>query len=90
VCSCICVLGVEVNAKNSFGETPVHQAVFNPSLKTVMLDLLRKESADMNVTSESGETPLHYAVRLGREGTPLYFSLFFFLNRDLTLVGVFF
>jgi len=61
-------VGVDVNAQNSFGETPVHQAVFNQSLKTVMLDLLRKEGANLNIPSNKGETPLHYAVRVGREG----------------------
>lgn len=59
--------GADVNAFNSFGETPLHQAVFNRSLKNVIGDLLVKAGADPNLTSGSNETPLHYAVRMGRE-----------------------
>jgi ankyrin repeat protein len=59
--------GVEVNAFNSFGETPLHQAVFNRSLKNVIGDLLVKAGADPNLASGANETPLHYAVRMGRE-----------------------
>eukprot|EP01122_Echinamoeba_exundans_P010444 TRINITY_DN3914_c0_g3_i1.p1 TRINITY_DN3914_c0_g3~~TRINITY_DN3914_c0_g3_i1.p1 ORF type:complete len:778 (+),score=208.17 TRINITY_DN3914_c0_g3_i1:126-2459(+) len=59
--------GVDVNAFNSFGETPLHQAVFNRSLKNVIGDLLVKAGADPNLASGANETPLHYAVRMGRE-----------------------
>jgi hypothetical protein len=59
--------GVDVNAQNCYGETPLHQAVFNPSLKNVLLDLLVKQGANPNIGADTGETPLHYAVRMGRE-----------------------
>lgn len=59
--------GVDVNAFNTFGETPLHQAVFNRSLKNVIGDLLVKAGADPNLASGAQETPLHYAVRMGRE-----------------------
>jgi serine/threonine protein kinase len=59
--------GVDVNAQNSFGETPLHKAIFNQSLKLGMVDLLWARGAQLEIISESGETALHYAVRLGRE-----------------------
>lgn len=59
--------GAEVNAQNSFGETPMHKAIFNQSLKLGMVDLLWARGAQLEIKSQSGETPLHYAVRLGRE-----------------------
>ena len=59
--------GVDVNAQNSFGETPLHKAIFNQSLKLGMVDLLWARGAQLEIFSESGETALHYAVRLGRE-----------------------
>lgn len=59
--------GADVNAQNSFGETPMHKAIFNQSLKLGMVDLLWARGAQLEIKSQSGETPLHYAVRLGRE-----------------------
>lgn len=59
--------GADVNARNSFGETPMHKAIFNQSLKLGMVDLLWARGAQLEIQSQSGETPLHYAVRLGRE-----------------------
>lgn len=59
--------GANVNAINSFGETPMHKAVFNQSLKLGMVDMLWARGAQLEIRAESGETPLHYAVRLGRD-----------------------
>jgi len=59
--------GANVNAQNTFGETPMHKAIFNQSLKLGVVDLLWARDAQLEIRSESGETALHYAVRLGRE-----------------------
>ena len=59
--------GADVNAQNTFGETPMHKAIFNQSLKLGMVGMLIARGAQLEIRSESGETALHYAVRLGRE-----------------------
>lgn len=59
--------GANVNCQNSLGETPLHKAIFNNSVRILMVDLLLKAGADVNKPNQKGETPLHYAVRLGRE-----------------------
>ena len=56
-----------MHAKNKYGETPLHKAVFHPSLKLTLIDLLIQRGADIHETTVTGETPLHYAVHLGRE-----------------------
>jgi len=59
--------GADIHAKNKFGETVLHKAVFHPSLKLTLTDMLISRGADVNGASIKGDTPLHYAVRLGRE-----------------------
>lgn len=59
--------GANVSAQNNNGETPLHKAIFNNSVKVLMTSLLIKAGADVNRVNLLGETPLHYAVRLGRE-----------------------
>ncbi len=46
---------------------PLHKAVFNNSVRILMVDLLIKNGADVNKTNAQGEIPLHYAIRLSRE-----------------------
>ncbi|HOK67098.1 MAG TPA: ankyrin repeat domain-containing protein [Anaerohalosphaeraceae bacterium] len=58
-------LGAEVNAANSNGGTPLHEAVIlydNPSTLQVLLDY----GADVNAASASGQTALHQAARFER------------------------
>lgn len=50
----------------------LHKAVFHPSLKLTLTDMLVSRGADVNATSKKGDTPLHYAVRLGREDVVRY------------------
>lgn len=59
--------GANVNAVNNNGETPLHKAIFNNSVRILMVNLLIKAKADVNKVNSQGETALHYAVRLGRE-----------------------
>jgi len=60
--------GANLNAQNDHGETTLHMATFNTSLKIWMLRVLLRFKADPNIAdSHRGETALHYAIRLGRE-----------------------
>uniref|UniRef100_A0A6B2L1G0 Uncharacterized protein n=1 Tax=Arcella intermedia TaxID=1963864 RepID=A0A6B2L1G0_9EUKA len=59
--------GANVNAINSNGETPIFKAIFNNSIRYILLEALIKNNADVNITTKTArEGVLHYAVRLGR------------------------
>jgi hypothetical protein len=59
--------GANVNAQNNNGETPLHKAIFNNSVRILMVNSLIEYKANLNKVNLMGETPFHYAVRLGRE-----------------------
>ena len=51
--------GSNVNHKNKNGETPLHKAMFNNSVRLLMVELLLSNNADVNiVNSHGGETVL--------------------------------
>ena len=54
--------GVEVNAKNSFGETVLHH-----SKTKEIAELLIANGADVNAKSDARSTPLHSALYEGRK-----------------------
>eukprot|EP01116_Phalansterium_solitarium_P012849 TRINITY_DN2951_c0_g3_i1.p1 TRINITY_DN2951_c0_g3~~TRINITY_DN2951_c0_g3_i1.p1 ORF type:complete len:765 (-),score=279.05 TRINITY_DN2951_c0_g3_i1:553-2847(-) len=57
-----------VNASNDSGETPLHKAVLNTSIRGLLVQALIKCGADCNISSKKlGMTALHYAVHLNRE-----------------------
>jgi len=60
-------LGADVNAENILGETPLHKAIFNRSVKVLLVDMLVRHKTKVNCkTIEKYDTPLHYATRLAR------------------------
>jgi ankyrin repeat protein len=40
--------GADVNAQNKNGETPLHKAIFNNSVRILMVNMLIKHHADVN------------------------------------------
>jgi len=57
----------DVNAKNDNGETPLFKAIFNNSIRLLLVELLLDNGANVNIVNSShGEGVLHYAVRLQR------------------------
>ena len=55
----------DVNAKDTFGKTPLHNAILGKHVTIV--DLLLKSGADVKCLDERGDTPLHNAVRVNSE-----------------------
>lgn len=58
-------LSSDVNLCDSFGKTPLHNAINGKHLNIVIL--LLKSGADVKSKDERGDTPLHEAVRTGDE-----------------------
>ena len=50
--------GVDINAKNNVGETPLHHAAEFGNSK--IADFLIKAGTDINVRDNEGRTPLYY------------------------------
>ncbi|XP_027052782.1 transient receptor potential cation channel subfamily A member 1-like [Pocillopora damicornis] len=57
--------GVDINAPDSVGKTPLHNAILGKHFNIV--DLLLKSGADVKCLDERGDTPLHAAVRVDSE-----------------------
>ena len=57
---------VDVNVKNKTGETPLHRAIQNPSIRMLLVELLLKNGADVNHKTNQGHTALHWAVFMKR------------------------
>ena len=59
---------IDINAQDTVnGETPLHKAILNPSVRLLIVKLLLEHNADPNVPNTKGDTALHYAVRLNRK-----------------------
>jgi len=60
-------MGADVNAANSFGETLLHKACLNNSIRIILVKALLEHHADVNKVNNNGESPLHFAVRMSRD-----------------------
>jgi len=58
--------GANVNSINDNGETPIFKAIFNDSIRTLLIEKLLEHGANVNLLNSFGEGILHYAIRLGR------------------------
>jgi len=54
----------DLNAKDNFGETPLHSASRNGHLKVVE-QIVATEGDSSNANDNYGQTPLHYACEEG-------------------------
>jgi hypothetical protein len=60
--------GANINAVNNNGETPLFRAIYNNSIRGLLIRDLLAKGADPNKTSAQGDNILHYAARLiGRD-----------------------
>ncbi|GAM18909.1 hypothetical protein SAMD00019534_020840 [Acytostelium subglobosum LB1] len=75
---------VSVNAQNKNGETPLHKAIFNNSIRLLMVNQLLEAHADVNLLTFNQESPLHYAVYLGRADLV---NVLLKAGADVTVVG---
>lgn len=60
-----CLIVADVNLPDSFGKTPLHNAILGNQVSVV--EMLLRSGADVKATDERGDTPLHTAVRVGNE-----------------------
>ena len=60
-------MGADVNAANVFGETLLHKAVLNSSVRIILVKALLEHHADVNKVNNNGDSPLHFAVRMSRD-----------------------
>lgn len=58
--------GANVNAVNSNAETPIFKAIWNESIRSLLMETLIENGANVNLCNSFGEGILHYAVRFGR------------------------
>jgi len=59
----------DINTPDSFGKTPLHNAILGKHVGIV--NLLLKSGADVKCLDERGDTPLHAAVRVNSEAIVL-------------------
>ena len=53
----------DLNARDNYGQTPLHCAILGKQLKVVQFLLSNK--VKVKTTADKGDTPLHCAVRVG-------------------------
>jgi len=58
--------GAQVNFANSNAETAIFKAIWNESIRTLLMETLIEHGARVDLVNTFGESILHYAVRFGR------------------------
>lgn len=71
----------DVNTPDSFGKTPLHNAILGKHVRIVKL--LLESGADVKCLDETGDTPLHTAVRVDSETIVVVRLPFFLKNLEL-------
>jgi ankyrin repeat protein len=75
---------VNVNAKDEYGNTPLHMAVDNENYE--LIDLLIRNSANINLLNKERKAPLHLAMDIGTPDSKNNTKLAAFLiNRGASL-----
>jgi serine/threonine protein kinase len=76
--------GVNVNAKDEYGNTPLHMAVYNENYE--LIDLLIRKGANINLLNKERKVPLHLAMDIGTPDSKNNTKLAAFLiNRGASL-----
>ena len=65
-------LGLQINATDNFGRTPLHHAIMSTfesvtNRAKLLLDQLVKHKGDVNIKDTNGQTALHYACHYGNQ-----------------------
>ena len=71
----------DINSPDSFGKTPLHNAILGKHVSIV--ELLLKSGADVKCLDERGDTPLHAAVKVDSEAIVVVRLPFFLKNHEL-------
>lgn len=58
--------GADINARNKWGQTPLHDILSFPQNQSDAVDLLICLGADIHAVTPEGDTPLHYAAAWGQ------------------------
>lgn len=57
--------GADINARNKWGRTPLHDCITHLESRLDIVDLLTGLGADIHAVTPEGDTPLHYAAEWG-------------------------
>ena len=74
VAEALLAAGATVDARNTYGNTPLFVAVFDSKGRGELITLLRSRGADPYAINESGQTPVGLARLIGNEDVAQHFA----------------